>query len=119
MKRTLASLSGITWLINDLLWYWGYTIAAFVVCCFTVVFMAAYFVNLKYKQNPSNTYIVCILNVWVWMSMCSLVKDAFKLSLTSIMIIDGFAMMLTFLSVALIVRLLQDKEAVLSKLRRI
>lgn len=117
MKRTLASLSGISWLVNDIFWYWGYTKTAFVICCFTVLFMGSYFINLR--RNPSSIYLVCILNLWVWMSMCSLIKEAFKLSSTTIMVIDGFAMMFTFLSIALVFRLLRNKEAVLTQLRRI
>jgi hypothetical protein len=121
MKRVLSSLSGLTWLINDILWYWGYNTAAFVVCCFTVLFMGTYFINLKYKENPSNFFIVLILNIWVWMSMCSLIKDAFKTPPDSniTIIVNHLALVLSLVSMGIIIRLLTDKDAVLSRLRRI
>jgi len=121
MKRVLSSLSGVTWLINDILWYWGYNMTAFIVCCFTIVFMGAYFINLKYRDNPSNFLIVVILNIWVWMSMCALIKDAFQTgpeSLTTT-VVNALALVLSLVSVGIIVRLLADKDVVLARLRRI
>lgn len=121
MKRVLSSFSGVTWLMSDIMWYWGFNMTAFVICCFTIAFMGTYFINLKYKENPSNFYLVLILNVWVWMSMCSLVKDAFKTGYgtTTTIVINVIAAVLTIASVGIIVRLMGDKQVVLARLRRI
>jgi hypothetical protein len=120
MKRILVSLSGITWLLSDILWYWGFVIGAFAINCLTLLFMAAYFINYNLLSTV-NKRVVTVLNMWVWLSMCSLVKDVFKLE--NYQWIDIVAILISTLMVVYCISMVftskQDLKEMLSNLRRL
>jgi hypothetical protein len=120
MKRILASLSGVTWLLNDILWYWGFVNSAFFVNCFTILFMGAYFINFK-ELSKTNRSVVLILNMWVWLSTCSLLKDFLKLKNTlPIDLVAGLiSALLVIYCLVIIVTAKKDLREILANLRRL